>query len=35
MSILKNDEDDFSIDRFNLELEAERNSKLMRKYGNQ
>jgi hypothetical protein len=27
------DEDDFSIDRFKLEIEAERNSELMRKYG--
>lgn len=26
-------DDDFSIDRFQLEIEAERNSKLMRKYG--
>ena len=32
MSLFK-DTDDFSIDRFNLELEAERNSELMRKYG--
>lgn len=30
---LLNDDDDFSICRFNLELEAERNSSLMRKYG--
>jgi hypothetical protein len=26
-------DDDFSIDRFQLEMEAERNAKLMRKYG--
>lgn len=32
MSLLE-DEDDFSIDRFQLELEAERNSELIRKYG--
>jgi hypothetical protein len=32
MSLLK-DDDDFGIDRFQLEIEAERNSKLMRKYG--
>ena len=32
MSIFDKD-DDFSIDRFNLELEAERNAALMRKYG--
>jgi hypothetical protein len=32
MSLLK-DDDDFSIDRFQLELEAERNSQLIRKYG--
>ena len=28
-----NEEDDFSVDRFQLELEAERNSKLIRKWG--
>ena len=27
------DQDDFSIDRFQLEIEAERNSRLIRKYG--
>jgi hypothetical protein len=31
MSLLR-DNDDFSIDRFNLELEAERNPELMRRY---
>jgi hypothetical protein len=30
---LFNEDDDFSVDRFQLEIEAERNSKLMRKYG--
>lgn len=32
MSLLK-DDDDFSVDRFQLELEAERNAQLIRKYG--
>lgn len=32
MSLLR-DDDDFSIDRFQLEIEAERNASLMRKYG--
>lgn len=32
MSLFK-DDDDFSVDRFQLELEAERNAGLMRKYG--
>ena len=33
--MLPGDKDDFSIDRFNLETEAERNAELMRKYGKQ
>ena len=33
MSLFNTNDDDFSIDRFNLELEAERNADLMRKYG--
>lgn len=28
-------DDDFSIDRFHLDLEEERNSHMMRKYGKQ
>ena len=31
--MIPGDKDDFSLDRFKLEIEAERNAELMRKYG--
>lgn len=33
MGLFDDENDDFSLDRFNLELEADRNPSLMRKYG--